>query len=210
MQCKRPNSKVLPAHPPSPSSWRRRQHDPTPISFSMEKPKKKHLPDAINHLGIKRRIGLRKLGKGRTLCGLSIRSKGWDQTPEVQRCHVLVFGGTSLGTTFAMEAAFFLGRWRLDGDVFCVKASQRSFLHIKKQLKIMNVFVYHVIGFFSISAERGRRAEAGYDTMSSLFILQKLFETKRCLSWQLPFIDIHMAKTIFQKTPERFCCCRML
>ena len=64
--------------------------------------------------------------------------------------------------------------------------------------------MYHVIGFFSVSAERGRKAEPGYDTMSSLFILQKLFETKTCLSRQLPFNDIHMAKTIVKKTPERF------
>ena len=193
MQCKRPNSKVLPPHPPSPSSWRRRQHDPTPLSFSMEKQKKKHLP-GCNHLGAKRRIGLRKLGKGRTLCGLFHQVKGL-RWPEVQRCHVLVFGGTSLAT-FAMEAAFFLGRWRLDGDVFCVKATQRSFLYMNIQLNIciydhLCIFMYHVIRFFSVSAERGRRAEAGYDTMSNLFILQKLFETKTCLSRQLPFNDIH-------------------
>ena len=55
------------------------------------------------------------------------------------------------------------------------------------------------VSLFLLSVEGGRNQD-----MSSLFILQKLFETKRCLSWQLPFIDIHMAKTIVKKTPERF------
>lgn len=72
------------------------------------------------------------------------------------------------------------------------------------QLNIIYVFMYHVIGFFSVSAERGRRAEAGYDTMSNLFILQKLFETKTCLSRQLPFIDIHGQNNFSKKLQKDF------
>lgn len=63
--------------------------------------------------------------------------KGGECRPEVQRCHFFCRGGF-VGDI--RRRLFFGGGRMLDGDVF-VKATQRSFIHMNIQLKIMNVFV---------------------------------------------------------------------